>query len=1359
MRVSVCPSFSWSPKEWGPLHLLRAPPRCRSYDHPKGAPIGPLLGAVTGLLRCFPAMPKSSLFAGRGVGTTRGFLPPASATGGVSIHSFRQADVQDALARIEELHLRGMYGFTGPWRRLLQRINANFQAVKNMGEGALLSLVSAVSASLHFTACPSPEAHLLAANVLQALAADPTAEAATAAASCSDATRLRLLLLLQPLIATHPEKNFLCSLKVQAFQPLRVPCVHALQAAASAGNSELQAAAAAGTGVGVETTTTAAAAAPAAGAAGAAVGAVAAAARGASLLAAVSADPFGVLHLLLGSIEARGPAEEQQTLLGALADAAMALLPLVKEENVTRAAFVCARLLLMKRQASQTNNHSESQQEHTQQGSSQAPDTYASSLTSTSTSSSSSRSSRSRNDCVGLEVLTLRSLLRAPLPTASASQVEEASTALWMMRKTLLCGKVTKPLVLTAEGGEAEREAQEHTAADKHAAATLSLLSAAETHVSQALVGRAASLEPKEVLQVVAAVSTCTTAALCSSSSSSTMWCNRSSSKRSLAGCNVRAELASPSGVVVAQALQSGFFGNCWLANVIKRGCNLKGGLAFATRDLESTTVLILPILNMEQQSGKIAHELIAAELDPAIFERICEQDVVDLRPEEKAEVLAWLQEKAAETKANSEKRSANIHVCLCRLWESMRDCSRSRGSLDAQLDEAQLAQVYTAAAQKCFSAADFATAQNASVGFATRLILFKKPFKQEFVHRKAGYLHGSHWVNALRLGGALFLEQKTQGADVALEVELESLVCGLDAARHRDGSLMPQQVCCLLLNLLRGFQLVSSASLVLCSLCQVACSSSAVDMTHVVAASADVALAHRFLLQLCMEHARHNLDLQRAHASAAALADDCFLSTHVHQVHSNDTKKDKGRTAANLQRALDTLTAAHQRDSPLFLRVLEHQTVLHTETDDRMLHLLDFCCEHLPVSFCRRALDLALRLALPNPPRDNDGGSEAAATAVHENWEDMHNEKAKGFRAAKDALCGLYAGLKEMNASEHLLDNRNGAKPSPGYGGFKRLSAGIHAGQHEEALEVLDSDEREGDEREQTRLLLRLHALVVLNRREEALKASCCLAERKRLTADEAEARIHRSLPRKLHLAIASLFALRLLLKLHWSACSCFSLLSWKQPPTNWKVLLRDCELGASSRQPSPEKHRCSLRLLYVAAFHLQKSQEDANPRAAAIRPTRLLSLSNAKGGKALQEGQAAPDIRSQHNTFSDCRLLRFQEANNSSTHNTFFLTAAQLYATAVRCSTDDFERATDLFLHASAVGAAARAASSACPPATARETRAEALAVPQLATATRALATLQNELRTEPVKSKAVDNLLRLAFLLESEGWRLLT
>ncbi|KAL8443733.1 hypothetical protein Emed_006591 [Eimeria media] len=424
-----------------------------------------------------------------------------------------------------------------------QRINANFHAVGYLREGDLLSLVSAVSAYLRFTACPSPEAHLLAANVLQTLAAKPPAAAAAAARAaggCSDATRLRLLLLLQPLIATHPERSALCALKAEAFEPLRGPCVHALQAAASAVNSGFEAAAATAAGAAV--------AAAAAAATTEAAGATTATARDASLLAAASEDAFGVLHLLLESMEAKGSLEGQHTLLWALADAAGALLPLVKEEDATRAAFVCARLLLMRQQTSQKDYFSGSQQHHTNQCSGQLPDAYASSLSSSSSTNSSSSvtnsncnsnssstnsitntsNSSSNTDLVSLDLLTLRCVLRAPLLTASAGQIEEASAALWMMRKMYVCGRRRKSLVLTAEEGEAAREAQEQ-AADGHATATLSLLSAAETHVNQAAASRAASLEPKEVLEVVAAVSNCTADVMCSSSSSS-MCCSSISS-------------------------------------------------------------------------------------------------------------------------------------------------------------------------------------------------------------------------------------------------------------------------------------------------------------------------------------------------------------------------------------------------------------------------------------------------------------------------------------------------------------------------------------------------------------------------------------------------------------------------------------------------------------------------------------------------------------------------------------------------------------------------------------------------------------------------------------------------------------
>ncbi|KAL8435602.1 hypothetical protein ACSSS7_002373 [Eimeria intestinalis] len=509
MRITVCPGFSYRPSYGGPVRLLVARSRCRYYGQDEGFPMGLLRGAPSGLFRCFLVMLNSSLFVRTGVRTPRAVLPPASATRRISIYSFQQPNVQEAIARIEELHMRGMYGSTGPWRRLLQNVNANFQAAENMGESAILSLVSAVSASLRFTACPYPEAHRLAANILQTLAANPTATAAPAA-NCSDGTRLRLLLLLLPLVATHPEKGILCALRTKAFEPLQGPCVHALQAAASAAKNEFQAAAAtkAGSAVGA-----------AAAATGAAAGA-AAATQDASLLAAVSADPFGVLHLLLASIEAREPPEEHLPLLKALEDAARVLLPLVEEEKATVAAFVCARLLLLKRLASRTNDHRERRQEDH----GHLPDTYASAITNNSSStnsssisnssSSSSINSSSRSNTksstsasVNLEVLTLRCLLRAPLSTASAAQIEEASAALSVLKRTIASEGRKEPFMLTAERGEAAREeAHDHTA-DTQAAATLSLLSAAETHISQAAAGRAASLEPKEVLRVVATVS------------------------------------------------------------------------------------------------------------------------------------------------------------------------------------------------------------------------------------------------------------------------------------------------------------------------------------------------------------------------------------------------------------------------------------------------------------------------------------------------------------------------------------------------------------------------------------------------------------------------------------------------------------------------------------------------------------------------------------------------------------------------------------------------------------------------------------------------------------------------------------
>ncbi|KAL8443734.1 hypothetical protein Emed_006592 [Eimeria media] len=516
----------------------------------------------------------------------------------------------------------------------------------------------------------------------------------------------------------------------------------------------------------------------------------------------------------------------------------------------------------------------------------------------------------------------------------------------------------------------------------------------------------------------------------------------------------------------------------------------------------------------MEQQSGKLARDLTAAEFDPLIFERMCTNELVDMKLEEKAELLTWLQEKAAETKNDSEKRSANIHVCLCQLWENVRDCTRSEGSLDAQLYEAQLA------------------------------------------------------------------------------------------------------------------QLASSSSLVLCSLCQVAYNANAVDMTL---------------------------------------------------------------------------------------------TVLDNETEDRM-HLLEFCCEHNSVFSCRHTLDLASRLPSPNLlsaladllvfslQRENERGLKAAATEKQS--EEQEREEARETGEFERLLRQILESWKDMQKYEKEKEPKAALALCEAYAG----------------LTVLDSDEREGEEGEQTRLLLRLHALVLLNRRKEALEASRFLAESKRLTADEACALCSECFANSETSPDIALECLFLLLTSLVEAAT-------QRSDEATSEVASGLVLPASQR-----KDTCSSKLLYVAAFTLQKSQEAANPRAAAIRLTRVLvslsiafilrmftcmlffviaqealpdlmcnnaepeaasyiqSFCSAEGGKAFQEAHAAADIRSKHKTFLECVS-------------------------------------------------------------TAGEIRTETLAVPQLAATTDALEALQKELRIAPSKSKAVDNLLRLAFLLEFEGRCLLT
>lgn len=99
----------------------------------------------------------------------------------------------------------------------------------------------------------------------------------------------------------------------------------------------------------------------------------------------------------------------------------------------------------------------------------------------------------------------------------------------------------------------------------------------------------------------------------------------------------------------------------------------------------------------MEAQAEKFIDELGAAEFAPDVFERLFERIVHELTHEAKGDLLKRLQEEATAPENEVDKeRCARIHLCLCRIWELVRDCSRKRGILDTQLYEAQLPQVWT---------------------------------------------------------------------------------------------------------------------------------------------------------------------------------------------------------------------------------------------------------------------------------------------------------------------------------------------------------------------------------------------------------------------------------------------------------------------------------------------------------------------------------------------------------------------------------------------------------------------------------------------------------------------------------------
>ncbi|KAL8428007.1 hypothetical protein Efla_005619 [Eimeria flavescens] len=465
--------------------------------------------------------------------------------------------VKEALARLSEMHLRGMHASRGPWRRLLRRLNGDMAAVAAEGEAALLSVASALSASLKATACPSPEGHLFAANVLQLLAGAPEAAAAAAgpAAAAAEAaaarrlcpsTQLRLLLLLHPLAATHPERRSLLSAQRRtAAARLRLKCLHAIQRVAG---EEEDGSASTPEGDSSD----------------------------ASLFAAVSSNPFEALELLLDATgHSHAEEEQQQALLLAAEDAASRLLlSRARKDKGVQAALVAARLLIMKLQATRTdccssnsssssstngssgNSSSNSSSTNGSSGSSisnsssdNASSSHSSSSSTNSTNSNSSNSCSNWRGSVGLETLALRLLLRAPLLVLPAEQIEVAFAALDAL-KTVVSAK-----------GEAQAEEGEGRGKPAAAAAAgVSLVSAAEAHIAQAAAERAPQLEPQEVLQVVTA------------------------------------------------ALQCDFFGSRWLADVFKRGCNLKDAFSRDERAaMHAATRLILSQLHAAEASGGAA--------------------------------------------------------------------------------------------------------------------------------------------------------------------------------------------------------------------------------------------------------------------------------------------------------------------------------------------------------------------------------------------------------------------------------------------------------------------------------------------------------------------------------------------------------------------------------------------------------------------------------------------------------------------------------------------------------------------------------------------------------------------------------
>ena len=97
---------------------------------------------------------------------------------------------------------------------------------------------------------------------------------------------------------------------------------------------------------------------------------------------------------------------------------------------------------------------------------------------------------------------------------------------------------------------------------------------------------------------------------------------------------------------------------------------------------MEPTATELIKILKQNAFSREVSADLLESRLPR-------------LGPEEEIEMLEWLQEESFSAEEHFEKTlSSNIQFCLIQTWEHIRKQHRKRGSLDAQLYEAQLPQV-----------------------------------------------------------------------------------------------------------------------------------------------------------------------------------------------------------------------------------------------------------------------------------------------------------------------------------------------------------------------------------------------------------------------------------------------------------------------------------------------------------------------------------------------------------------------------------------------------------------------------------------------------------------------------------------